>query len=187
MKDQPVVETAFHVACGMIAIRPIAVEELETLRRLAIEIYETTFASFNSPENMQRYLSEAFDRQQMAKEWQETGACYWGAYEANQLVGYSRLRENNEADEWLGTSHVEVQRLYVHMAHQGKGVADQLMQHALLEANRLEKEWIWLGVWEKNTRAQRFYQRWGFEKFSEHVFWMGDDPQTDWLLKKKMN
>jgi ribosomal protein S18 acetylase RimI-like enzyme len=162
------------------------VSELEVLRALAIEIYEATFANANSPENMQRYLREAFDRQQMLKEWEEPDAGYWGAYEANQLVGYLRLRKNTEVDTWLGHSHLEIQRLYVHMAHQGKGVADQLMRHALAEAKRLGKEWIWLGVWEKNSRAQRFYERWGFEKFSEHVFWMGDDPQTDWLLKKRM-
>jgi ribosomal protein S18 acetylase RimI-like enzyme len=47
-------------------------------------------------------------------------------------------------------------------------------------------EWIWLGVWEKNYKAQQFYARWGFERFSEHTFWMGDDPQVDWLLKKKL-
>jgi ribosomal protein S18 acetylase RimI-like enzyme len=45
---------------------------------------------------------------------------------------------------------------------------------------------MWLGVWEKNFRAQKFYEKWGFEKFSEHVFLMGDDPQIDWLLKKPL-
>jgi hypothetical protein len=41
-------------------------------------------------------------------------------------------------------------------------------------------------VWERNFKAQAFYRQWGFERFGEHVFQMGDDAQTDWLLKRKI-
>jgi ribosomal protein S18 acetylase RimI-like enzyme len=62
-----------------------------------------------------------------------------------------------------------------------------LMQHALNLAADLKVDWIWLGVWEKNPKAQKFYEQWGFERFSEHIFQMGEESQTDWLMKKKIN
>ena len=46
--------------------------------------------------------------------------------------------------------------------------------------------WAWLGVWEHNTKAQAFYNRYGFEKFSQHRFMVGQKVDTDWLLKKKL-
>jgi len=50
----------------------------------------------------------------------------------------------------------------------------------------LEKNYhtIWLGVWEHNQRAIDFYKRWGFKKFDEHDFILGNDVQKDWLMKK---
>jgi ribosomal protein S18 acetylase RimI-like enzyme len=71
-------------------------------------------------------------------------------------------------------------------AAQGKSVGRFLMEKALDWASKKKYEWMWLGVWEKNFKAQKFYEKWGFEKFSEHVFLMGDDPQIDWLLKKPL-
>jgi ribosomal protein S18 acetylase RimI-like enzyme len=65
-------------------------------------------------------------------------------------------------------------------------MANQLLnaceEHALLSG----KEWIWLGVWEHNPKAQQFYRKHGYEKFSEHKFMVGQDEQTDWLMRKKL-
>ncbi len=170
----------------MIQIKPISADEQDALRQLAIEIYRTTFESYNSTENMEQYLAEAFSAEQLAREWEEPRSVYLGAYDVQRMVAYLRLRENAEANSHLGASHVELQRLYVRAEYQGQGVANALMEAALDYARQKKYDWLWLGVWEKNEKAQRFYQRWGFEKFSEHVFWMGDDAQTDWLLKKRI-
>ena len=66
----------------------------------------------------------------------------------------------------------------------GKGVGSQLMEASLHEARRKNKEVVWLGVWERNQRAIDFYLKWGFEKFDETDFLLGDDVQRDWLMKK---
>src|SRR6187402_519501 len=102
-------------------------------------------------------------------------------------AGYLRVRKSNEADYYLGTNTMEIHRLYVDKHFHGKNAGALLMQHALDIARERKVDWVWLGVWEKNLRAQRFYQKWGFERFSEHVFVMGNDAQTDWLLKKKIS
>jgi diamine N-acetyltransferase len=176
----------FFLFYDMIHIRTIDPSEGEALRELAIEIYRTTFDSFNSKENMENYLAEAFNPKKVLQEFGEPGSVFMGAYDDGRMIGYLRLRANDEVQEELGERHIELQRLYVHADYQGKGVANDLMEASLNQAKQLGVEWLWLGVWEKNEKAQRFYQRWGFEKFSEHVFWMGDDAQTDWLMKKRV-
>lgn len=49
-----------------------------------------------------------------------------------------------------------------------------------------EFDWAWLGVWEGNVKAQGFYRKYGFEKFSEHSFKVGDKVDTDWLMRKAL-
>lgn len=102
-------------------------------------------------------------------------------------MGFVRLRQSNEAASYLGNNTIELQRLYVLTSAQGKSIGKRLMEKALDYAIAQQVEWIWLGVWEKNYKAQQFYARYGFERFSEHTFWMGDDPQIDWLLRKNYN
>lgn len=170
----------------MITIRPVQADEKEELRQLAMEIYRVTFEKDNTKENMDAYLAKAFSQEQMEQEWSENGSYFVGAFEGNQMVGYMRLRTSTEANEYLGESNIELQRLYVHPDFQGKGIANELMKSAIDKTRYLHVEWLWLGVWEHNLKAQSIYARWGFEKFSEHVFWMGDDAQTDWLMKKRI-
>lgn len=135
---------------------------------------------------MNAFLAEAYSLEQLSKELHEPGSVTTLAWLNEEVVGFVRLRINSEVDPYLGKNHIELQRLYVHPKHQNLKIGKLLMEHSLQYAVDKRFEWMWLGVWEKNFDAQRFYARWGFEKFSEHVFQMGDDPQIDWLLKKRL-
>lgn len=44
-------------------------------------------------------------------------------------------------------------------------------------------DYVWLGVWEKNIRAINFYKKNGFVAFGKHIFKLGDDEQTDIMMK----
>lgn len=94
-----------------------------------------------------------------------------------------RLRVTDEAEAHLGKSALELQRVYVSRKFQGRRIGLMLMEKAIGYGRERKFDWLWLGVWEKNFKAQAFYDKLGFKRFSEHVFQMGDDPQTDWLLK----
>ena len=61
-----------------------------------------------------------------------------------------------------------------------------LLDFAEKTAREEGKDYMWLGVYEKNVPAQHFYKRHGFSKVSQHTFQVGSDPQTDWLLVKKL-
>ncbi len=171
----------------MIEIRTAALEEIPAMREVAIESYVTKFGAYNTQEDMDIFLKEVYNLEQLTKEFYEPGSALYLALHEGQVVGFVRLRNNVEVDSYLGKNHIELQRLYVHSKFQNMKIGKLLLEQAFRYAQEHKFEWIWLGVWEKNFEAQRFYQRWGFEKFSEHVFLMGNDPQIDWLLKKKMN
>ena len=171
----------------MIEVRPARLEELGLLRKVAIETFIEAFAEFNTAENMEAFLKEAYHPDTLEKEWREEGSMSYLVWEESDPIGFARLRINGEVENQLGKNTIELQRLYVHPVHQGKKIGSLLMKQVFDYARKHAYEWIWLGVWERNFKAQEFYAKWGFEKFSEHIFQMGDDPQVDWLLRKKMS
>jgi len=91
---------------------------------------------------------------------------------------------------------VEINRIYVSQNHLGSGAGKALMVKALDFARMQVSEYgpvdqqrraiLWLGVWEENLKAQRFYERFGFEKVGKHDFRMGETVQTDWILMKRL-
>jgi ribosomal protein S18 acetylase RimI-like enzyme len=169
-----------------VTIRKLTRKDIPQLRELAIRIYRATFSNLNSPENMEAFLQKDYSIDAFNLEFDDQTSAYYFACADNSPVGYLRLRKTNEAEPYLGTNTIELHRLYVDPSYQGRGVGRDLMQFALDYAFELKVEWIWLGVWEHNPKAQEIYRKWGFEKFGEHVFQMGDDAQTDWLMKKKI-
>jgi ribosomal protein S18 acetylase RimI-like enzyme len=170
----------------MIEVRPVRREELSMLRKVAIETFIASFAEFNTAENMEAFLKEAYRPGTLEKEWMEGGSVCYLAWDENDLIGFVRLRLNDEVENQLGKNTIELQRLYVHPLHQGKKVGSLLMKRAVDYSLEQGYDWIWLGVWERNFKAQEFYAKWGFERFGKHIFQMGDDPQTDWLLRKRV-
>ncbi len=160
-------------------------QDLPAIRKLAISIFTATFEAQNNPEDFKAYMNEAFSDEKIESEFLETGTQFFVAMEADVLVGYARIRESREVIQLLGESNMEMQRLYVDKPWQGKGIADQLIA-ACEDYARASKDWIWLGVWEHNPKAIHFYQKHGYEKFSEHTFILGQDAQVDWLMRKRV-
>ena len=82
---------------------------------------------------------------------------------------------------------IEIARIYAVQTSIGKGVGSALMREKYRDCPcKKVIILVWLGVWEHNRRAIDFYTRWGFEKFAEHDFILGNDVQKDWLMKKQI-
>ena len=108
------------------------------------------------------------------------------AYEVDEPVGYARMRENNIPPELGADRAIELARIYAVRSAIGQGVGRVLMQKCIDIAGEKKYPVIWLGVWEHNQRAIDFYSRWGFEKFADHDFILGNDVQKDWLMKRNV-
>lgn len=157
------------------------------LTELSLTTFREAFEKDNNPEDFKTYVDQAFSPEQIMHDLQESGSIFYIAYVKGEPAGYARLRESKEAAAFFpGQQTLELHRLYALRKHIGKGVGKTIMQHCLTIAKEKGADILWLGVWEHNLHAQRFYQNFGFEKFSSHVFMVGSDAQTDFLLKRKL-
>ena len=167
-------------------IRYATAEDAELIADLSRRTFYETFGYVNTKENIDKFMNEQFTREKLIKEVTEPGNTFLLAFDEELPVGYVRMREGKKFPEFKNSDSIEIARIYAVNSYIGTGVGQQLMRQCVFIAKELKKEIIWLGVWEKNPRAIAFYTKWGFEKFSEQDFLLGNDLQTDWLLMKKL-
>lgn len=170
----------------MITVRKANLPDAALVADLSRATFTGTFASFNTEANMDKFLRESFSKEQLIAEVGQPGNHFFLAYENDIPVGYCRVREDNNPPELEGKQTIEISRIYAVREAIGKGVGKLLMQTCFDLGRALGKEIAWLGVWEHNKPAIAFYEKWGFTRFSEHPFILGDDVQTDWLLRKSL-
>jgi len=156
------------------------------LSELGARTFFETFAADNSPENMATYLAAAFNPEQQAAELADPHSSIHIAEANGVAVGYAMLRSGNVPERETADKPIELVRLYVERESLGSGVGAALMQACIDEARQQGYQTLWLGVWEKNDRAQAFYRKWNFAKVGTHVFQLGDDPQTDILMQRSI-
>jgi len=131
---------------------------------------------------MDKFMNEQFTREKLMAEVGDPQNKFILAHEDDYVLGYAKLRNGEQRVEFCNKSSIEIARIYAIQSAIGKGVGKMLMEACLQIAREMKREIIWLGVWEKNERAINFYKKFGFEKFAEHDFLLGDDVQTDWLM-----
>jgi diamine N-acetyltransferase len=169
-----------------ITIRTCTLHDTDKIISLGIRTFRDTFDEFNSTEDMMLYLTETFNKKRIQKEIAELGSVFFMAEIDGDAIGYARVRTSPIPREIDSERALEIERLYADKKYLGKRVGYLLMSECLNYAKDNGFDTVWLGVWENNARAIAFYQRWGFTRFGEHVFHVGNDPQTDHLMMKKL-
>ena len=167
-------------------IRYATIEDAKLIADLSHQTFYETFAEQNTKENMEKFLSQQFTKGKLMLEVGAPGNTFLLAYRDQEVVGYTKLRENTEPRSIDIKPALEIARLYVVQHMIGQGAGKLLMQAIIDIARQSDAAAVWLSVWEKNKRALDFYHHWGFEKFDETLFVLGDDIQTDWLMRKKV-
>ena len=165
-------------------IRTADKNDAELIADLSRETFRETFADQNTKEDMDLFLSEQFTKEGLINEVGRKGMTFFLVKEGEQVAGYVKL----VTSLLPGTNEpsIEIARLYVKKEWIGQGLGKLLMNASISFAKDHQCQWLWLGVWEKNERAIAFYRAYGFEKFSETAFLLGNDMQTDWLMKKSL-
>ena len=135
---------------------------------------------------MDKFMNESFSLQLLMAEVSDPINVFFTAFMDDELAGYAKLTESKNPPELEDANAIEIGRIYAAQKTIGQGLGKALMEHCIKLAAEKNKELIWLGVWERNQRAISFYQKFGFEKFGEHDFVLGNDVQTDWLMKKML-
>jgi diamine N-acetyltransferase len=169
-----------------ITIRVASADDVEAIVSLGIRTFRDTFDEVNSAEDMMMYLNSTFTLKRISEEIKEPESAFFLAEQESEIIGYARVRNSEKPDGVGDGKAIEIEKLYADKKFLGRRVGYLLMSECLQYARDNNANWVWLGVWENNERAIAFYKRWGFEKFSDHVFMLGKDAQTDWLMKKSL-
>ena len=168
-----------------IEIRIADKKDAELIATVSRETFYDTYAAENTEANMAKFLEEQFSKTMLIEEVGAIGNSFFLAYIDGVLAGYLKLKEAIHP-QIVGSTAIEISRIYVFKPFIGKAVGKALMQTAVNFARSHQKDWIWLIAWKENKRALAFYQKNGFEIFAESIFVLGDDHQNDWFLKKRI-
>lgn len=162
------------------------INDLETVRQIGIDTFFESFASVNTEENMAHYLKTGFSTEKVASELGNPASEFILAYDGEQLIGYLKVNHGPAQSELKDGTALEIERIYVLKAWHGQKIGQLLYDKAIEIARAHGYTYVWLGVWEENEKAIGFYKRNGFVEFEKHLFTLGDDIQTDIMMRREL-
>ena len=168
-------------------IKKCSLDDILDLQKIYRQTFFETFSEQNSEENMRIFLDKAYSKEKLKSEIEDKESETFLAVENQKILGVLKINTGNAETESGLENSLEIQRIYILKESKGLGIGTVLMNLAEKKARELGVSFIWLGVWEKNFPAQKFYTDKGFRRFSEHAFVLGDDIQTDFLMKKELS
>lgn len=157
--------------------------DLMELLLVARTAFVQAFTEGNKIENVEAYLEEAFTEDQLQKEMAVPSSGFYLGKTGEKVVGYLKVNETPSQTDIHDPKSLEIARLYLLEEYLGKGYGKQLLHFAFDLAREKGKTYLWLGVWEHNTQAIRFYERNGLRIFDSHPFPFGDELQKDYLMR----
>ena len=160
--------------------------DLAQLQKIAQDTFTETFAPVNTPQNMRTYLDNNLSTARLTQQLNNQSSQFYFAVREEAVIGYLKINTGQAQTVLQDHQALEIERIYVRKAFHGEKVGQLLYEKAMAIAAELAVNYVWLGVWEKNARAIRFYSKNGFEPFDQHIFKLGDDVQTDIMMKKPL-
>lgn len=169
------------------SIRHATKDDAALIADISQQTFYETFAADNTKQDMDKFLNEQFTKGRLMLEVGAPGNTFLLAYHNDEVAGYVKLRESRPPASLGSENALEIARIYAMKHMIGKGAGKVLMQASIEIGKVKNKGVMWLGVWEKNRRAIDFYTKWGFQKFDETDFLLGNDIQRDWLMRKHLH
>lgn len=169
-----------------VTITKCNMENVQVIQEISIETFNDTFSNQNSPDNMKAYMDRAFTMKQLELELANRSSLFYFISSDKEVAGYLKVNVGDAQSETMGDDFLEIERIYIRNKFQKKGLGKFLIDQAIEIAREQNKNNIWLGVWEKNDNAIRFYEKLGFVQTGAHSFYMGDEEQLDIIMTKNL-
>jgi len=167
-------------------IKRVTLSDIVQLQKIGRQTFQETFSESNSEENMKNYLEEGFSKEKLTAELNDKNSEFYFATIDNEVIGYLKINFGESQTELKDNKALEIERIYVSKEFHGKNVGQLLYDKAIQIATQKNADYVWLGVWEENLRAISFYTKNGFVAFDKHIFKLGNDEQTDIMMKLKL-
>ncbi|MGQ7248903.1 GNAT family N-acetyltransferase [Halomonas sp. V046] len=164
-------------------LRQASIADAHTLGAIGETTFRETFAAHYSAETMAIYVDAAFAVDKLRQELASNSSVFWILTVEERCGGYLKLNWGDAQTASHVGDGLEVERIYLSRAAQGRGLGRVLFDKARSVAEAMHKEFLWLGVWENNHPAIGFYRAQGFVEIGTHRFQMGDVWDTDLTMK----
>ncbi|WP_068943883.1 MULTISPECIES: GNAT family N-acetyltransferase [Chryseobacterium] len=164
-------------------ITKITENDIAELQEISKKTFSETFSKDNTEESMAQYLETSFAAEKLLTELSDKNSEFYFARLDHKVIGYLKLNTGLSQTEMKGDHALEIERIYVSKEYHGKKVGQALYDKAMAIATEKNADYVWLGVWENNLRAINFYRKNGFKEFDKHIFRLGNEEQTDIMMK----
>ena len=163
---------------------PVTLNHLDQFQRISVTTFKETFADQNTNDDIKHYLKVNMSSNKLKKELSNPNCEFYFAYCNKILGGYLKLNfKNAQREDVLENKGFEIERFYLLKSFQGKGFGKKLFQKTIDIGRSKGYKKLWLGVWENNKSAIKFYEKLNLKIFDKHTFILGNDIQTDFLMK----
>ena len=133
------------------------------------------------------FLKEDYATEKLLAQINNSNSRFFFLMVKDEVAGYLKLNVNSAQTENVKPNALEVERIYLRQKFQHQGLGLVLIKLAEEIARKENYDYMWLGVYEHNLIAQKFYKKDGFTRVGQHVFQVGEDPQNDYILAKKLD
>ncbi|NDV96664.1 GNAT family N-acetyltransferase [Dysgonomonas sp. 521] len=169
-----------------IHIRKVTSSDIHQLQEISRRTFSEAFSEVNTGEDMNKYLEENLSLEKLTAELNNENSEFYFAIVDDNIIGYLKLNSAEAQTDLKDNKALEIERIYVLPAFHGKHVGQSLYRKAIEVAKQKNADYVWLGVWEENDKAIAFYKKNGFVEFGKHLFMLGNDEQTDIMMKLKL-
>jgi len=166
-----------------IQIRVAGIQDAGLINEIARKTFMETYGEMNTPENMEAYLQSQFSDEKIKEEMESRHSRFFLAYLDEIPVAFTKVRDDRRAKKLEHIKALEIQRIYVLQEYQGFSLGKAMLDMIKGLAHKEGYQTIWLQVWQKNSKAIRFYQKAGFMVFETASFLLGSSNQQDFLMR----
>lgn len=160
--------------------------DVDMLRDFLFRVFQDAYDGLIAQPSIDAYMEKSFDANRIKAELSNSHSAFFFLSIDGVLAGCLKVNEAPAQTDINDSQSLEIERIYLAKAFQNQGHGNILMNKAVEIANQHRMKYIWLGVWENNARALRFYKRNGFYKIGMHGFVMGEEKQTDYIMRKDL-
>ncbi len=167
-------------------IRLVTNDDIPQLTTLAADVFCQTYGTAIPAKILESYLRQNFSSTAITDDIALPCHHYLVAYVGERLAGFCKLAATAVPSTITTHNPLELVKLYLHPDYHGTGTGSQLMQYAIETAVHHNHDALWLCVWEQNTHAIAFYNKWGYKQVDTTQIFVGPIVFDDLVLIKPL-
>ncbi len=157
--------------------------DLHELKDISRKTFSDAFGAENNPQDLEAYLNTAFGEENLRMELLNPLSEFYFVKLEGETAGYFKINLGDAQTDLQEEDAMELERIYVTQKFQNQKIGQRMLDEVIEMAIQRKMRYLWLGVWEKNTAATKFYLRNNFEFDGTHPYMVGSDKQTDQIMK----